>query len=523
MGLANVTPKVHGAFADENMSKRGSTGTVTIFSLDYDSSFPIYKQISRELKVAIISGRLGSGTRLPATRVLASELGVSRNTIMSVFDELIAEGYIRSKVGNGTFVSENLPEEHLLPAGGAVSETHGPLVGARVLSTRGQQIAHLSKQPLANELVLSRPFCADLPAVEAFPIEAWGRLMRKSWQKITSVQPEQIRSTGYEPLRHSIARYLNAARFVRCVGRQVVMTSGSQQTLDLVTRLLIDPGDAVWMEEPGFIGAQSVFAAAGAKLIPVPVDSNGLSIELGRKAEPHPRVIYISPSRQYPLGVTMTSTRRLELIEYANSVGAWIIEDDYDSEYRYDGVPLPAIQSLQNADRILYMGTFSKSLLPAIRLGYVVVPEDLIAPFATAMSVVTRPNSILEQMTLHEFIGTGQFATHVRRMRHLYSERQPVLLHHLQRLLANELDVEPVSTGTHLTAYFKIKINDVKLCEAALRRGISIRPLSIHYMNDPKRTGLILGFASSPVPRIITGVERLASVVKEFLEEEHPS
>lgn len=503
-----------------DMSKHGSTGTLTIFSLNYDLSLPIYKQISRELKVAIISGRLSGRTRLPATRALALELGVSRNTIMSVFDELIAEGYITSKVGSGTYVSDRLPEEHLPPIEAVQSIWQDAVGGPSVLSARGQQMAELSEQPLANELVLSRPFCADLPAVEAFPIEAWGRLVRKNWQKITTISPTQIQPAGYGPLQHSISRYLNAARFVRCVASQVVMTSGSQQSLDIVARLITDPGEAVWVEEPGYIGARSVFSAAGARVIPVPLDGEGMSVEAGRKIEPHPRVIYISPSRHYPLGITMTSSRRLEIVEYANRVGAWIIEDDYDSEYRYNGVPLPAIQSLQKADQLIYLGSFSKSLLPAIRIGYAVIPKDLIEPFSTAMSVITRPNSILEQMTLHEFISTGQFATHMRRMRQLYLERQPVLLQHLERLLGDVLDVAATSTGTHLTAYFKRDIDDVKFCDAARMRGISLRPLSIHYVNEPKRMGLILGFASTPVPRIITGVERLAAIAREFIEQE---
>jgi GntR family transcriptional regulator/MocR family aminotransferase len=505
------------------MSKFGSTGTLTIFSLDYNSSLPIYKQISRELKVAIISGRLAGRARLPATRTLAAELGVSRNTIMSVFEDLAAEGYITSQVGNGTFVSEKLPEEHLLPSEAIRSAWREPALGPSFLSARGQQMAQLSGQPLANEIILSRPFCADLPAVEAFPIEAWGRLMRKNWQRIMSVSPAQVQPAGYVPLQQSVARHLNAARFVRCVANQVLITSGSQQSLDLIARLMLDPGEAVWVEDPGYIAARSVLMAAGAKIVPVTVDSEGLNIEAGRMLEPKPRAIYISPSRQYPLGVTMSAARRLEIIEFANKVGAWIIEDDFDSDYRYDGVPLPAIQSLQKAERLFYLGSFSKSLLPAIRLGYLVIPKELIVPFSTALSVTTRPNSMLEQMTLHEFISTGQFATHVRRMRHLYSERQPALLKQLRRLLGDVLDVEPTSTGTHLTAYFKVNIDDVKYCDLALARGISLRPLSIHYINETKRNGLIVGFASASVPRIIAAVERLAVMTREFLELEQGS
>jgi GntR family transcriptional regulator / MocR family aminotransferase len=501
------------------MSKYGSTGTLTIFSLDYNSSLPIYKQIAKELKIAIISGRLAGGARLPATRILASELSVSRNTIMSVFEDLVAEGYITSQVGNGTFVSEKLPEEHLLPTEAIRSAWREPAAESNFLSARGRQMAQLSGQPLSNEIILSRPFCADLPAVDAFPIEAWGRLVRKNWQKITTISPALVQPAGYVPLQQSVARHLNAARFVRCAANQVLITSGSQQSLDLAARLLLDPGDTVWIEDPGYIGARSVLTAAGAMLVPVPVDGEGLNVEAGRKADAHPRAIYIAPSRQYPLGVTMSAARRLEIIEFANKVGACIIEDDYDSDYRYDGIPLPAIQSLQKADRLFYLGSFSKSLLPAIRLGYLVVPKELIAPFSTALSVTTRPNSMLEQMALHEFISTGQFATHVRRMRHLYAERQPVLLKQLKRLLGDVLDVEPTSTGTHLTAYFKVDIDDVKYCEQALARGISLRPLSIHYVDEPKRNGLIIGFASAAVPRIISAVERLAEMTREMLDQ----
>jgi GntR family transcriptional regulator / MocR family aminotransferase len=499
------------------MSKSGGKGALFSVSLDHDSSLPLYRQILRGLKTAIISGRLEGHARLPATRTLASELGVSRNTIISVYNELAAEGYVFSKVGNGTYVSDRLPEEHQLPSGKHEKNWQGASTGENVLSLRGQQMAELSEQPLANDIVLARPFCADLPAVDAFPIETWGRLMRKNWQRITPAALAHPQPAGYEPLQQAIARYLSGARFIRCDASQVIITSGSQQSLDLIARLLIDPGDPVWLEEPGYIGARRVLAAAGANLVPVPVDDEGMNVDYGNISHSHPRAIYISPSRQYPLGMTMSSARRAELIEYANKIGAWIIEDDYDSEYRYDGVPLPAMQSLQKADRLIYLGTFSKSLLPALKHGYIVVPKDLVSPFITGMSVITRPNSIIDQMTLNEFISTGQFAAHVRRMRRLYLERQAILLEHLEKHLGEFIEVKPTTTGTHLTAFFKVAVDDVAFCEVARKKGISLRPLSIYYMNEPKQAGLILGFAATAVPRIITGVDRLVAFTQEYL------
>jgi len=390
------------------------------------------------------------------------------------------------------------------------------MVGLEALSSRGQSISTYSEAPLTNEIIVARPFCADLPAVEEFPTEVWSRLMAKCWQAITPVTLSHVHPAGFAPLQQSIARHLHAARFVRCTADQLIITSGSQQSLDLCARLLIDTGDPIWVEEPGYIGARSVFAAAGAKLIPVPVDGGGMSVAAGKALEPRPRLILVSPARHYPLGITMSLERRKELIEFANSVGAWIIEDDYDNEFRYDGLPLPAMQSLLTAKRIIYLGTFSKSLIPAFRLGYMVVPKDLVNAFVTAKSIITRHAPIIEQMTLHEFISTGQFASHIRKMRQIYLARQNALIGQLNERLTHLIEVAPAPTGMHLTAFFREPVNDVAFCDAARRRGISLRPLSIYYLREKKRSGLIIGFGSAKVPRIIQGVDRLANFSKEF-------
>jgi GntR family transcriptional regulator/MocR family aminotransferase len=319
------------------------------------------------------------------------------------------------------------------------------------------------------------------------------------------------------PLRHAIAQHLQASRFVNCDSSQVVVTSGSQQSLDLIARLTIDRGDAVWMEEPGYIGATNVWRAAGARIAAVPVDRHGLDIAAGRALEPRPRVIFVSPSRQYPLGMTLSLQRRSELLEFASKVGAWIVEDDYDSEFRYQGHPLPAMQSQDPGGRVIYLGTFSKSLLPSFRLGYMVLPRPLVSSFVTAKTIVDRHPPLLEQMTLHEFMSTGQFAAHVRKMRALYLERQTTLIEQLAEKLPDLIDVAPAETGMHLVGFFKTPIDDVAFSEAADRRGVSVRPLSIYYLGEQKRSGLILGFAAIPGSRIPAGVDRLASVARDFM------
>lgn len=499
------------------MSKSGSSGVLTSFFFDHGSRQPIYKQLYCEVRQAILSGRVAPGAKLPATRVLASELGVSRNTVVSVFDQLAAEGYVSCRVGDGTYVAETLPEDHLLPR---QTITHAPVAGARrsaSLSARGLMLADTPVSTNLSGPMQPRPFCADLPAVDAFPVEAWGRLMTKCWHKITPNILGHVDPAGYGPLREVIAQHLRAARFVRATPEQIIVTSDSQQSLDLIARLLIDPGDPVWIEEPGYIGARSVFAAASARVVPVPIDGAGLRIAEGRAREPAPKLIFISPSRQYPLGMTLSSERRLELLEFANSVGAWIVEDDYDSEFRYSGAALPAVQSLDDAGRVIYLGTFSKSLLPAFRLGYLVVPEALAASFVTAKSVVARHAPILEQMTLYEFIACGQFAAHVRKMRQLYLERRTCLLDGLAQHLSHLITVTPAETGMDVAGFLDDDIDDVAFCTAAGRRGISLRPLSIYYCRPQKRSGVILGFSAVPPPRIAVGVKRLAEFASSYL------
>jgi GntR family transcriptional regulator/MocR family aminotransferase len=321
---------------------------------------------------------------------------------------------------------------------------------------------------------------------------------------------------GYTPLRQEIAAYVTAVRGVRCRSEQVLIVNGSQQALDLAARVLLDPGDAAWVEDPGYLGARGALASAGARLVPVPVDGEGLSVETGITLAPHARLVYVSPSHQYPLGVTMSVARRLALLSWASRADAWVLEDDYDSEFRYTGRPLACLQGLDVEGRVLYLGTFSKTLLPALRLGYLIVPDGLVDAFLAAHAVADRHSPTLEQAVLADFIAEGHFARHVRRMRTLYAERQACLLEAAHRELDGALELAPADAGMHLVGWLPSKIIDRDVTSAAAAHGVEVLPLSRYAMNPLVRGALLLGYAGFDRAAIRSGVTRLATVFREM-------
>jgi GntR family transcriptional regulator/MocR family aminotransferase len=496
-----------------NAAQRTAIGSLIAFAIDPSDTIPAYQQLYRQMRAAIISGRLAANTRLPASRVLCKELKVSRNTVLSALDLLNAEGYLASRIGDGTYVTVALPEDSLLPREGGQPFTGGSENAAYpVLSSRGRLLTQLS---VTAGPAQPTPFAADLPAFDAFPLKTWAGLMTQSWRQVRPDMLGYADPAGYEPLRDAIAQHLRAARHLLSTASEIIVTSGSQQSLDLLARVLMDPGEAIWIEEPGYIGARSAFIAAGAQLVPVPVDRHGLNVKAGAKRHPNPRLIFVSPSRQYPTGVTMSMERRQELLAFAERSGAWIIEDDYDAEFRYRGFPLPAVQSMDRSERVIYLGTFSKTLLPSFRLGFMAVPKTLGAAFANAKAVIDRHPPLLEQMTLLEFIRKGLFAAHVRRMRQLYAERQTILIDELEAKIGGFLRIKTGDTGMHLVGYLPTGVNDMAFCEAARVRGISLRPLSIYFLEEPRQNGVILGFAAMTPKRIRWGVDTLAAVIDE--------
>ncbi|HEV3468952.1 MAG TPA: PLP-dependent aminotransferase family protein [Pyrinomonadaceae bacterium] len=480
-------------------------------ALDARARAPLYRQLYEALRRAILAGQLKPGTRLPSTRELAGDLRVSRNTVMNAYEQLLAEGYVEGQTGSGTYVSRLLPEE-LLHARAVPPRAPRAARKGRDLSARGRLLA-ATPSAVARAAGATRPFRPGIPAIDAFPFELWSRLVSRHWRRPRRDLLNYGDAAGYAPLREAIASYLGAARAVRCEPEQVIVVAGAQQALDLGARVLTDAGDDVWVEEPGYLGAKGALAAAGARLVPVPLDEEGLSVEAGARLAPWPRLVYASPSHQYPTGVTMSLARRLALLEWAGRAGAWIIEDDYDSEYRYAGRPLAALQGLDREQRVVYLGTFSKVLFPALRIGYMVVPVDLVDAFRSARALSDRHSPTVEQAILADFISEGHFARHIRRMRALYAERQAALVAACREELGGLLELKPADAGLHLTGLLPEGVSDLEASRAAEARGVEAQPLSAFHLGPARAGGLVLGYAAYDGREIREGVRRLADAL----------
>jgi GntR family transcriptional regulator/MocR family aminotransferase len=513
------------------MAKTTSALPVWLPPLDRGSTLPLHRQLYQGLRAAVLKGRLAPGMRLPSTRDLARQLAVSRNTVVNAFEQLLAEGYLSGRVGSGTYVSaalERIGERvHTTPGAGMprLSKRGTSQESARMamrelpslstlLSRHGasQSPAHILELTVAASPV---PFIVGVPALDRFSYKTWGRLLARRWRERDPALLSYGSPAGYRPLREAVANYLQIVRAVHCEPDQVILVSGSQQGLDLTARLLLDPGDAVWFEEPGYLGARAALAAAGAKLAPVPVDEEGMDVERGERLCPRARLAYVTPSHQYPLGVTMSLERRLRLLEWAERSGAWILEDDYDSEFRYRDWPLASLQGLDRSDRVIYLGTFSKVLFPSLRLGYLVVPRRLAGSFAAGRALMDRQSPMLEQAVLSDFIGQGHFARHIRSMRQLYAERQAALVHAAGEELKGRLEVHPAHSGMHLVGWLPSGASDIEVSRAAISRGVIVTPLSQYYLSRSQhRPGVLLGYAAVSRAAMRRGVRELAQVLK---------
>jgi len=500
---------------EAKMGRRSAIEATVTLMLDRGSGVPLHRQLYDRLRAAILGGRLRAGTRLPSTRALASQLGVSRNTVMGAFLQLLAEGYLEGRVGSGTYVSDSLPED-LLRATARVGREEEESAGrGRTLSKRGEVLAS-TRASTSRDRGVPRAFRPGVPALDQFPSRVWGRLASRVWRRPPRGLLGYGDPAGYRPLREEIAAYLGAARAVGCVWEQVIVVSGSQQALDLAARVLLDPGDAAWVEDPGYAGARGALISAGADIVPVPVDGEGLEVSTGIERVADARLAYVSPSHQYPLGATMSLSRRLELLAWASRAGSWVLEDDYDSEYRYTGRPLEALQGLDTEGRVIYIGTFSKVLSPALRLGYLVVPPDLVDPFTAARELADRCSPLVEQAVLARFIAEGFFASHLRRMRVLYAERQAALVEAAARDLRELLDVRPAEAGMHLVGWLPESADDREAASRAAARGVEATALSLYGIEPSRRGGLLLGYAAVGEQEIRTGVRRLAAALREL-------
>jgi len=477
------------------------------FHLERTADQPLYRQLYQAIRQAILERRLRPGQRLPTTRALAEQLCISRSTVLLAFDHLLTEGYIDGRTGSGTFVSDRIPDE-LLRAAAAAGREAGAAGPVR-LSQRARAMLQLPFQQRFDTENL-RPFRPGVPALRDFPYDLWSRLLSRESRRLTMNDYGYGAPAGYAPLRTAIAAYLRVTRAVRCEAGQVIITCGSQQALDLCCRLLLDYGDGAWVEDPGYNGMKEALTAAGAAITPVPVDEEGLLVARGASLGPAARLIYITPSHQYPTGVTMSLQRRLQLLEWAADRPAWIIEDDYDSEYRYDSRPLSSLQGIDRQGRVLYMGTFSKVLFPGLRLGYLVVPSSLVDAFTAAKAFSDRHNSVLEQAVLARFLMEGHFERHLRRMRLLYEERQAALVAAAGDLLSGRLDIRPADTGLHLVGWLPAGSDDSAAAAGLRRHGISVNALSGYTMEYFPGPGLVMGYAPYRPQEIRQAVGKMA-------------
>lgn len=493
------------------MPQAADRAPLLMIAVDRTTSTPMHRQVFDQIREAILGGRLAPGRRLPSSRALADEIGVSRNTVLAAYDQLFAEGYTEGQVGSGTTVSRVLPEEVL-----AARAAKRPPVGGEGAGLSNAGRALLGSKPRVDRSTSSSIFRPGLPEISRFPWNHWSRMVAKFWRKPPRHLVSYGEPGGYMPLRVAIADYLRAVRGLACEAEQVIVTAGAQQAIDLAARALLDRGDKVWIEEPGYAGIKGVLTAAGAELVPVPVDQDGLVVSAGRGLAPNARMAVVTPSHQYPLGSVMSLARRLDLLEWATEHNAWILEDDYDSEYRYSGRPLSALQGLDTSGRVIYVGTFSKVLFPAIRLGYMVVPPGLAEPMIRIRRSLDDQTAISMQPVLSEFIETGHFAGHIRRMRTLYAERQSVLINEISRRLSGVLDVAPDEAGMHLVARIRTVcgLSDADIATRAAAQNLTVYPLSEFYIGQPIQNGLVLGYAGTEERDICAGVERLARLLK---------
>ena len=470
---------------------------------------PLSHQVYAALRRAILSGELAAGVRLPSTRGLARDLDVSRNTVLLAYDQLLAEGYIGGRTGSGTYVAETLPDAPRPPvsAGTPKAVARPPRLsayGRRVVDVRA------GTTPRRDERV-PYDFRYGLPTVAEFPHAVWRRLLARH-ARPTAASMSYGPREGTPALRGAIAAYLRRVRGVVCDAEQLLVVNGSQQALDLAARVLLDPGDRVVLEEPHYQGARWAFHAAGARLIPVTVDGDGLDV--GRLERTRARLVYVTPSHQFPTGVVMSLPRRLALLEWARANDAWVVEDDYDSEFRYGGRPIEAVQGLDRAGRVLYAGTLSKVLFPALRLGYLVLPPALVEPFRAAKWVTDRHSPTLEQEVLAEFIAEGHFERHLRRARTTYAARRAALLAALASHFGDRVEVVGANAGVHVLVWLR----DVTTRElpssiaAAARQGVGVYSIAPYFFRPPRRAGLILGYAPLTERQIRDGIARLARV-----------
>jgi GntR family transcriptional regulator / MocR family aminotransferase len=483
------------------VKSRQSWAELYAFEVDRAADAPVFRQIYLQLRSAILSGTLLRATKLPSTRELAAQLGVSRSAVVSAFEQLLAEGYVLGKKGAGTYIASDLPE----PFEAIHGRKKRPASVAKPAASFRDLGGFVDVTAQSDE----RPFNLGRTLVDARTAELWRKLSARTLRSFGRHHLGYGDPRGTLELRRSVCDYLKAARGVRCEPGQVVITAGTQQAVDIVTRVMQGPDKEAWIEDPGYSLTRLTLVAAGAKVCPIPVAQHGVNVNEGIRRAPKARAVFITPSHQFPKGVALSMARRLELLAWARESGAWIVEDDYASEFRYGGRPLTSLQGLDEAERVIYIGTLNKALFPGLRLGYAVVPPSLVRAFVTARYLMDRQPSSLCQAVVAAFMEEGHFAAHIRRMREVYRNQRDALVAALRRRLGDHLTVDPPDQGMHLVAYTRRGLSDVTIERAGREHGVVVRAMSRLYVEAPAQSALVMGFSGYPHQIIAPAIARL--------------
>lgn len=485
------------------MPKSPGGALLSGLSVDRNSTTPIYRQVDLALRQMILDGALKPEQKLPSTRELSKELGISRITVKAVYEQLLAEGYVEAKTGAGTFVAKGLEIESNRKFKQSPRKSEPPDVE---LNDRARTIMTSKASARHGE---TEPFRPGVPALDLFPIKLWNKYLYDAMQSDQRHHLSYGDLSGSPDLRVSISHHLADARSMQVDPGQIIITSGAQQAFVLIAFVLLNQGDTVWYENPGHIAGRDVLQIMGANIAPVPIDGEGLDVQYAVDHYSKPSIIFTTPSHQQPLGTTMSLARRLALLNYAQENNAWVIEDDYDSEFRYQGRPLPALSALDNQQRVFYVGTFSKSMFAAIRIGYLVVPLELVDSFAKASNLLGQRPSAIGEQALSRFMGDGRFVEHIRKMRRVYRERKNILFHSLESHCSDFMEPQKTDAGMHIVTWLKNDMLDLDVHTQLLNAGIDSLPLSVYCATPIQRQGIVLGFCNSHESHIPELVERM--------------
>lgn len=476
------------------------------WSVDRTAATPLARQIYQQVRQAVLSGALAPGSKLPSSRIMAVELGVARASVVAAYEQLLTEGYATGHAGSGTFVTTEVNARIARPRR-AARPAKPPEV-----PVSARTFAEFERSTARED---ARPFNTGRTLIDARTAEVWRTLTHRAVRSPGANHLGYTDPRGFLELRESICDYLRAARAVRCEPEQIVVTSGTQHAIDITIRVLLAPGDDVWVEDPGYALTHEQLLLAKARLHPIPVDRQGIKVAAGRRLAPRARAAFVTPSHQFPTGVAMTMARRMELLDWARCSGAFIIEDDYTSEFRYSGAPLASLQGLDDDARVIYVGTLNKALFPGLRLGYAVVPRALLAGFVNARYLIDRQPPSLYQVVTADFLREGHFAAHIRRMRKLYREQRDALAATLTRLAGDHLKVEVPDQGMHLIAWLTNGATDIAIQNIARQHGIVVQAISRFYRSAPAEQALMLGFSGYPRQLIVPAAARLAAIVAD--------